>query len=462
MPRSTSIAKLLATVGVLLIAACGGRTAPPASTPTPRAQAGRPASSGLEFDATRLYTQMGFLATGSPMPFVGAVSYLATATPDSTDMTVGVSLANYALSFARDNDRFVAGYTVSITVRQGGATIRDFNAHESVRVASYKEVSRIDESVVFQQGMSVPPGRYTLAVSVRDDGTGRNAAQEMAITVPRLGAAGSLSTPVPFLKVTPRKTLATVAELVTNPRATAVFGRDTTVALYLEGYGTGDRLPLSLQARNDAGRILWNDSVSLPRHGGLFSGVIYVPVSRIGIGASLIDVWPTGMPDSVHTPVFVGFGEGLPVARYEDMLQYLRWFAASWRLKTLRDTTPEARPAAWAAFVKATDPSPETTVNEDLIGYFGRLMDVTARFREEGMPGWMTDRGKVLLGLGEPDQVYDQGLAGYGERGRSQIWEYRRLNIQLVFYDQTGFGRWRLTNSSEMEFQSQWQRVVNR
>jgi hypothetical protein len=78
------------------------------------------------------------------------------------------------------------------------------------------------------------------------------------------------------------------------------------------------------------------------------------------------------------------------------------------------------------------------------------------------MPGWMTDRGKVFLGLGEPDQVYDQGLAGYGERGRSQIWEYRRLNIQLVFYDQTGFGRWRLTNSSEMEFQSQWQRAVNR
>jgi hypothetical protein len=68
----------------------------------------------------------------------------------------------------------------------------------------------------------------------------------------------------------------------------------------------------------------------------------------------------------------------------------------------------------------------------------------------------------VYLGLGEPAQVYDQGMSAVGDRGRSQVWEYRGLNIQLVFYDQTGFGRWRLTNASELEFQSQWQRRVSR
>ena len=144
------------------------------------------------------------------------------------------------------------------------------------------------------------------------------------------------------------------------------------------------------------------------------------------------------------------------------MLVYLRWFASPYRIKQLRDTEPEARPAAWTVFVKATDSDPVTPVNEDLVDYFSRLLIVTTRFREEGTPGWLTDRGKVLLGLGEPDQIYDQGLAGVGNRGRSQVWEYRRLNTQFVFYDQTGFDRWRLTNSGEMEFQAQWQRRVNR
>jgi GWxTD domain-containing protein len=200
----------------------------------------------------------------------------------------------------------------------------------------------------------------------------------------------------------------------------------------------------------------------LPRRGDLFSGVITVPVSKVGIGVAVVGAWSSGGADTVHAPVFVGFGDGLPVAKFEDMLQYLRWFAAPSRLRALRDTTPEARPAAWAAFVKATDLNPQTPVNEELLAYFDRLLVATTRFKEEGAPAWTTDRGKVYLGLGEPDQIYDQGLAGVGDRGRSQVWEYRRYSTQFVFYDQTGFGRWRLTNAGEMEFQSQWQRRVNR
>jgi len=456
---------VLLVASLAMLAACGGRAKPPAGGPSPRPAgppAARPLSAGPEYDATHLYTQMGFLATSAPMPFVGAVSYMARPTPDSTDVTIGVSLANAALAFARDNDRFVAGYTVGITLRQGGTVVRDIDAHETVRVVAYKETSRIDESVVFQQGTLLAPGQYALAVSVRDDGTGRTSTQEMLINVPRLGANGTLSTPVPFLRATPRQSRAAIAQLVSNPRATAIFGRDTAIALYVEGYGEGDRLPLALEVRSDAGRLLWRDSTALPRSGDLFSGVVSVPVSKVGIGVAVVALWSTvARPDTVRAPVFVAFGDGLPVAKFDDMLTYLRWFAAPYRLKALRDTTPEGRPAAWTAFVKNTDTSPLTPQNEDLVEYFGRLLIVTTRFREEGSPGWMTDRGKVFLGLGEPDQIYDQGLAGYGDRGRSQVWEYRPQNVQLVFYDQTGFGRWRLTNASEMEFMSQWQRKVN-
>jgi GWxTD domain-containing protein len=454
--------RALGALGLLLAAACGGSRAAtstgatPARTPPPRTF-----SAGPEFDASRLYTQMGFLSAAAPVPFVGAITYLGTPSPDSTDVTFSLSLANASLTFARDNDRFVAGYSVSIALRQAGVMVRDLTAHEAVRVGSFKETSRLDESIVFQQGFVLAPGQYALAVSVRDDAAGRSSSQEMLLEVPRLGA-GKLSTPVPYLQVIPRRSRATVADLVVNPRATVVFGRDTVVGLYVEGYGEGSRLPLSVEARNDLGRVLWRDTLSLPKRGDLFSGVAYVPVARIGIGVSVIALWPTGTPDTTRAPVFVSFGEGLPVAKFEDMLLYMRWFTSPYRLKVLRDTTPEGRPEAWTAFVKETDSNPLTPVNEALVDYFTRLMIVTARYREEGTPGWMTDRGKVFLGLGEPDQIYDQGLAGIGTRGRSQVWEYRGINLQLIFYDQSGFDRWRLTNSSDAEFQMAWQRRVTR
>jgi len=31
------------------------------------------------------------------------------------------------------------------------------------------------------------------------------------------------------------------------------------------------------------------------------------------------------------------------------------------------------------------------------------------------------------------------------------VWEYRELRVQIVFLDQTGFGRWRLANQSRAE-----------
>lgn len=465
MRRTSTLLLIAAATAAALVStsACGGRSKPPAGAPAPKGAAAntRSISPGPGFDASRLYTQMGFLASGAPMPYVGGVSYLATASPDSTNLYIALSMANSALAFTRDNDRFLAGYTVSISLRQGGVMVHDLEAHETVRVAAFKETARIDESIVFQQGLTAAPGQYALALSVRDDGSGRASTQEMLLTVPRLGAARSLSTPVPFLRVVPRRTRDALADLVGNPRSTAVFGRDSLIAFYVEGYGQGADMPVTLEARNESGRVLWHDVTSLPRRGDLFSGVVNVPVAKVGIGVAVVSMWPSESADTVRAPVFVGFGEELPVAKFEDMLLYLRWFAAPYRLKALRDSPAEARPAAWAQFVKETDSTPLTAANEDLRDYFERLLLVTTRYREEGTPGWMSDRGKVFLGLGEPDQVFDQGMAALGDRGRAQVWEYRRYNIQLTFYDQTGFGRWRLTNASEIEFMSQWQRRVN-
>jgi len=139
------------------------------------------------------------------------------------------------------------------------------------------------------------------------------------------------------------------------------------------------------------------------------------------------------------------------------MLNYLRFFAAPYRLQRLRDAAEEDRPAAWAAFVRETDAQPDTPAHEELRAYFGRLMRANGRFREEATPGWLSDRGRVFISLGEPDQIIEPQVADFS-RNRQQLWEYRNMNTQLVFYDQTGTGRWRLTQSSEVRFEAEFRR----
>jgi GWxTD domain-containing protein len=158
--------------------------------------------------------------------------------------------------------------------------------------------------------------------------------------------------------------------------------------------------------------------------------------------------------------LFVGFGEDLPVATFTDMLEYLRYYVAAYRLQAMREATPDMRPTLWATFLKETDPFPQTPQHEGLRDYFGRIAQANARFREEGIPGWMTDRGHVLSALGTPDQIYEPNVANLNQRGRTQVWEYRSLRLQLMFVDQTGFGRWKMTMSSETEFESATRRVL--
>jgi GWxTD domain-containing protein len=160
-----------------------------------------------------------------------------------------------------------------------------------------------------------------------------------------------------------------------------------------------------------------------------------------------------GSPDTVREPLFVTFGEELGIATFDELLNYLRYFATPERLQALRDAPPEQRAAAWAAFWKESDPTPSTPEHEGLRDYFERLQTANQRFGEEGTPGWLTDRGKVFATLGEPDQILEQGGPGVTTRGRAQIWVYTQHHVQLVFIDQTGFGRWRLTPSSESDFQ---------
>ena len=455
---------------VVAFAACGGArpAGGPAGAPAPvsaggssgNATAPAVASTGPQFDQVGLYQQLGLLARGAPMPFVGNASFLATGTQDSTHVLIGLGISNASLTFSRDGDRFRAGYSVEIAVKQNGATVKQSDARESVLLSSFRETSRIDESIIFQELLTLTPGSYNLVLTVRDDGSSRANTEDVTLLVPEV-KDGMLSSPITFARAVTRNNRDSLPQIVSSPTSTITFGSDSMVPLYLEGYSSaaGARLPIRYAVMSEKGQTIFADSTSLPKRGNLYSGVVMIPVARLTIGAAQVAFLQPGRSDSVKVPIFIGFGEDLPVTTYEDMITYLRWFAPSYELNTLRDTAPAFRAGAWASFVKR-----HATLggsNEPLRDYFRRLLGANARFREEGIPGWTTDRGKVLLGLGEPDQVFDQrNSTDFGQRGRSQIWDYRNQNLQLTFYDQTGFGRWRLVNSSEIAFQAAWRRRI--
>jgi GWxTD domain-containing protein len=200
------------------------------------------------------------------------------------------------------------------------------------------------------------------------------------------------------------------------------------------------------------------DTVRLARHREVLSGTATLRVACLGWGALYVELQsPKGT--SALVPVIVSFGEGLVVTTYDEMMEYLRFYVSPERLRALRDAIPEQRPSVWAKFLRETDPAPATVEHEGLRGYFNLVEQANARFHDEGIPGWMTNRGMVYVTLGEPDNIYEPRSPQSLERGRAQVWEYTRHRIQLMFVDATGFGKWELAPYSEAEFASVARRV---
>jgi GWxTD domain-containing protein len=412
-----------------------------------------PAAGGTAPDPSGFYRQLGMLAQSGSFPFVGQLRYLAGRSPDSTLALITLSFANRSLTFTGDGGGQRANYAVTIDVTQGATNVRHFDAHKVIRVASFHETQREDESVIFQQFLSVPPGAYSLSVSVRDENSGNANMQQMAVTVPRFGPR-TLSTPISIYQVKPRVRLDTVPSLIANPRSTIVLGRDTLAGLYVEGYGLPPSAKVNVAVLNDAHVVILQDTVNLVRQGDLSSALLDFPVASIGVGPVTVVTSLAGATDSVQAPLFLSFGDEFGITSFDELLSYLRFFVSPQRIQLLRDAPPEQRASMWAAFWKQTDPTPSTPDNEALRDYFKRISTANSRYREEGLPGWLTDRGKVYVTLGEPDQAGQPlGASGSTARSRAEIWVYTQYSLRLIFVNQGTNGHLRLSSSSQSDFE---------
>lgn len=448
LDRSSRLVRVITVLTTMAVAgACSSRRPIDSNAlPTDRSRATVSA-----LDVSRLYREAGLIVETTPVPFVGTTDVFATETPDTTLVLVTLSLPNRGLTFVHEGDHYRGAYDVIIDARRSGTSVKRTQGRQTVRVASYRETSRGDESLIFQQYLRLAPESYTVNLTVRDAESGRTTTRDFPVTVPRLSVTGA-SSAVAVYSADPRVRRDTLPSLVPNPRAAGVFGQDSAILVYVERYG--GQGPVQVEVRDSKGYQVWRDSLSLPTRNGVTSGIFSLPIMTIGPGVGTFVSWRGLDSDSNRTRLIVTFAEGLAITSFDDMLSYLRYFALPEQLQPLRAAAPQDRARAWVAFLHATDPDLTTPEHEGLRDYFVRVEQANQRFREEGGPGWLTDRGRVFITLGDPDQIYDQGQNDLAQRGRVQIWEYTQYRSQIVFVDQTGFGRFRMTQTSELEFQS--------
>jgi GWxTD domain-containing protein len=101
------------------------------------------------------------------------------------------------------------------------------------------------------------------------------------------------------------------------------------------------------------------------------------------------------------------------------------------------------------------DPTPGTPRNEAKEGHYRRIGYANGRFGFPGMAGWRTDRGRIYITFGPPDELDQHPSGGVNLDGEAvsspfEYWRYRFIagignDVIMEFVDSSGTGNYQMT-----------------
>lgn len=151
-------------------------------------------------------------------------------------------------------------------------------------------------------------------------------------------------------------------------------------------------------------------------------------------------------------------------ARLDSLFDPLVYLAQTPRdLSLYRTLTVDGKRRFLKQFWSQRDPTPATPDNRLRDEFYRGVAYANSAFRESGRantPGWNSDRGRIYLKNGRPDEFLDRPAASPRP---FTVWKYTRGRGQwYVFMDQTGLGNYALigTNDRREPSRQGWQRIL--
>lgn len=120
-------------------------------------------------------------------------------------------------------------------------------------------------------------------------------------------------------------------------------------------------------------------------------------------------------------------------------IRKLRYMVDNSKISELQRGNRRAREEQLLDFWKERDPEPETSYNQVMTEYYRRVDEAYDRFTTPTQNGFESDRGKIFITRGEPDNINRRYPSN---RPTQEIWEYS--DTTYIFEATTGFGDYRL------------------
>jgi GWxTD domain-containing protein len=376
-------------------------------------------------------------------------------------LRVSAHVPHSNLVFLRSDDGFQSEYRLYIKIldRKGKKVIDTAVVRKTVTVVEYKHTRSHKQSSTSSHHFQLPPGDYIVRATLHVKDTHRAYNREEKVTIANIGETGiglskprMFSAPVDTLPAVLRRA-GTAERFYVEQADQPVFAEhDKQPAfqfdVFLEKGTDGAQCDLYYEVvgENDTQVLYGRRSFTLERSEQQF--VVSFGVDdwdpgryQLNIKGSLVGAERS----SVTTLSFgLAFTRSLLTRHFDMTLEILAYIADPSELAALRGAAESERPALWEEFWKRRDPHPNEPGNTALDEHWRRVRHASQKFAT-GQPGWRTDRGKVYIRHGEPDEV--EIRSDPYQQGEYLIWRYFDESLTFVFFDRFGLGEYRLSNT---------------
>lgn len=138
-------------------------------------------------------------------------------------------------------------------------------------------------------------------------------------------------------------------------------------------------------------------------------------------------------------------GTILDVLDPDSALMWMRYSLTKEELNRVDRLNPDGRRQYLRAYWEERERISRGAANQ----YFARVAEANRRYGYLKQAGWKTDRGRVFILYGEPNQVTRN--YGVAEMPDHEVWQYDQLEggSIFIFYDKSGFGDLDLVHSTK-------------
>ena len=365
---------------------------------------------------------------------------------DSSEVSLFARIRHDDVIFVKTDSGFYAHYQLSIGIYADEALTdlkysRFFDRR--ILVPTFMQTISGDAYDTLQDNLTLHAGRYYISLRLYDLNTNETASREMVHTFEDFSKGAVHVSDV--LLYDRADTSGSPIELVSN-RLDTIYAKFFIVANVLPA-----DISLRIIARSTQAPTYIDTTYTLKQTTAVQR--YRVPFTILSLSPAAYDLVLTatlGDKESSSATTLRIPRSPVPLvpAEMDEAIRPLEYIAGADVISELSHGTMEERQKKFKQFWLSRARGDPVTANALMNEFYSRVDYANLHFGSGILRGWQSDRGRIYIIYGPPDNVQNQ--EGGFNTPTYQIWDYYSSRTEFVFYDQFGTGDYRLIRTTEM------------